>query len=230
MRNLILDLDSTLIYTRDEEEEDVTNREAIEKLSLFTKNHHLRKHLYYFECSSSFLFGAYRPGLVTLRPPLTLSQKEKENLTFVDFSFKYFDNVFVWSAGNENYVDCISTSIFKRKKKDLTSILSREDCIIDESNKTTKRLEYFFEGFSEKDGINESNTIIIDDNEDTFRFNKKNAIHIPEFKPIFTTEYFSYNNTDDALFRVMDFFLSDEFTKAEDVRDVDKKKIFSKKR
>ncbi len=221
MRNIILDLDSTLIYTHEEEETGIESKEMYSSFKLFSYNHDLRKHFYAFDCDTSFLFGVYRPHLVKNTTP-------KGEISFVDYCFSSFDNVVVWSAGYYDYVHCVCDTIFKTRKRKLSNIFSRDDCSIDKNGKLSKRLEIFFK--DNEDGINETNTFIIDDNEETFRFNKKNAIHIPEFRPIFEEEYFRNEKVrDTSLKELIQFFEDEKFQECSDVRDLDTSSIFSGK-
>lgn len=218
MRNIIFDLDSTLICTHEEEDTGIDSREMYSSFKLFSYNHDLRRNFYAFDCDSTFLFGVYRPYLIKGVTP-------RGEISFLDYCFDNFDNILVWSAGNYDYVHCICNTIFKTRKRRLHSIFSRDECTIDKNGKLSKRLETFF---SKNDsGINASNTFIIDDNDETFRFNTSNAIHIPEFKPRFEEDYFRGRNTDSSLKELLSFFQSEEFQKCKDVRDLDTSSIFS---
>lgn len=211
-KNIILDLDSTLIFTC-EDGKTPMDCSGLDKLEIYTKNHDLRPKIYHFETGYGkdrmISWGMYRPYI----------------RSFVDYCFYNFDNVIVWSAGLEDYVHKICERVFGKNKRCLRQIYSRNDCQIDVDSTYIKKLSCLYEKIGD-DNINETNTLIIDDNDLTFRFNQDNAVHIPAFTPRLNRIGSIRNNGDDNLNKLLKWFDREEFWTAPDVRALDKTKIF----
>jgi hypothetical protein len=191
MRNIILDLDSTLIYTCEGEK----SREFFQKLELYTKNHFLRGEIYSFEIVRNnrkiLIWGVFRPGL----------------RKFIDYCFEKFDNIIVWSAGHEDYVHYICRAIFGEKIKKILRIFSRDYCD-DVDGFIVKIMDKLFDDLKHE-GVNQTNTVILDDNEETFKYNQNNALHINAFKIDYGCDNFVQeikNIEDNSLYNVMEWF------------------------
>lgn len=215
MRNIILDLDSTLIHTQE-------NMEDFKSLKLYssTENSHLRKYFYLIDLidvepaqpgTGNFLrlCGVYRPHLKN----------------FIKFCFKNFDNVFVWSAGRKKYVHQLAGYIFEGYKP--SEILTYEDCLI-KNQVIHKPIDLLINSEKWKGKVTLENTIIVDDREDIFDLNKRNGILIPPF-----TIKLSRDNLEDMkdnyLEVLIKYFSTKEFKEARDIRELDFSKIFTDK-
>lgn len=210
-RNIVFDLDSTLINSYEEKDA----RKRYGTLKLFSENHSLRKKIYSFELGSKqkqFVWGVFRPHYNEL----------------IEYCFRNFDNVLVWSAGYEEYVDQICTAIFGKRKNKIPVILSREYCT-NEKGMVVKKLDHLFEDYSHL-GISRTNTIIIDDNSETFKYNKENAFHITAFQfPFLAQDLVEElkNLKDDHLLKLLSYFEENsDFWESDDVREVHPGRIF----
>lgn len=128
-------------------------------------------------------------------------------LEFVDFCFKYFKEVIVWSAATLDYVNSIVDNIFKSRKPD--RIYSRND-IVHEDGSYTKPLSKIL--------FDITDVYIIDDNIGNFKYNMNNGILIPPF----------LGGHDNDLLKIQTWFLRDDVisTRAIDLKF--DKNIFSR--
>mgnify|MGYP005995367133 CR=1 FL=1 len=210
-KNLVLDLDHTLIHTQDD------NRD-FKKLKLYSdsKNAHLRKKTYNLNLVDvepsppgsgdvMQLTGAVRPYLKEFR----------------DFIFKNFNRIIVWSAGRGKYVRRLCEILFPGENFPY-DVLTYDDCDIDEGNQVFKPLQKIFDKYPE---MNEKNTLLIDDRLETIEDNKDNGIMIPPFHTKLKKEDLEDNN-DVCLLKLMSWFSLKEFKNCSDVRELYKDDIF----
>jgi len=140
---------------------------------------------------------------------------------FIDFIFKYFRYVAVWSAGEDSYVKKICNIIFKHKKPYL--IYSRDKCMRDTYAKPISLLM--------NDRILSSiftleNTLILDDKQQSIMHNPENGILIPAYEPPINNHYELFYDKDDALLKFMNWLLTPYVIKTTDVKMIDKSMIF----
>jgi TFIIF-interacting CTD phosphatase-like protein len=222
---IVLDLDATLLQTHADPEEDKCDRDPLDKfkeLRLFSssKNFKLRKRTYKIKMINSWgdctgevgtMYGVFRPHIDE----------------FLDFLGEYAEGVIVWTAGIRRYADELCNKIFMGHKKPLL-IYSKEMNEYDpvEDCDVLKPLSKLYEEMKSKGyDMNEKNTLIIDDNDGTFKLNPNNAIEIPRFicdinKKEITT------HKDDALLKIMKWLNTKEVRESKDVRKLDKSRIF----
>lgn len=152
-KNIILDLDNTLIYSIPLEEFvwDDENMKRIKKFDFYNLEN------YY---------------LVLERPFLQ---------AFLDELFEKY-NVSVWSAGSKDYVlHIIDLCIHKKPERKLDYILFNYHCNLSRKKfKGIKNLKILYDVF-ELTGYSKNNTIIIDDLDKVKKINKDNCISIKEF-------------------------------------------------
>lgn len=213
MRNIVLDLDSTLINTCEEQ----NSLKLFKKLKIYTKNHDLRNKIYCLNMRKGgetiFAWGVFRPHLDE----------------FIEYCFKNFDNVMVWSAGTKVYVDQVVERVFRKRKSELKLILSRNNCTYEEDDPDTltKVMEKLVNGY---DWMDLSNTVIVDDNIKTFRFNDENALQIKEFLIDYNSETLLKDIrecSDDSLCNLIEWFENTPEFWNDDVRNsVPLNKIF----
>lgn len=209
-KTIMLDLDSTLIYTSD-------NFDNYSKLELYSnpKNSALRDRIYKFDVIDvvdkpgtgvrSSMWGILRPHVYE----------------FLDFCFDYFSNVIVWSAGQLRYVHAICDVLFIDPKKQPTLIWTYEDC--------EKCDNYLYKPLIKiSDQFNPTITLdkiyALDDNEITFSKNKDNALHIPAYEPELTPE--GINMEDPTLANITKWLMLPEVLAVNDVRDIGKDDCF----
>lgn len=211
-KTIVLDLDSTLIRTCDEEENEIFNN-----LELYTnhRNAKLRSRIYYFEvvdvCDTST--SPVGSGQLTkmwgiLRPHV---------YEFLDFCFEYFETVIVWSAGQKRYVHAICDFLFNKIGKQPAIIYTFEDCIIGQN--------FIHKPLSKISHIPIENIMALDDNESTFSKNKDNGLHIPAYEPGYSFE--EIMEKEDSLYYFMEWLKSSEVFYGTDVRKMDKTYCFS---
>lgn len=136
---------------------------------------------------------------------------------FINFCFNRFHQVIIWSAGTERYVK----DVVNRVLCDIRcphKIYTRKDCLEDEDGMLTKPIEHLTSNNEDLSRINLNNTILIDDRTENFRFDPNNGIKIPVYNPL--------NGKDEALLKLMYWCSSDKFSKAKDVRTLNKEHIF----
>jgi len=212
-KNIILDLDETLIHTFSDSE--VSN---INKVGLF--NHPLFRSRYYTLNLSSegkdtdYYHGIFRPYYKQ----------------FLRFCLQYFKHVIVWSAGETEYVHAVVDKLFKDLPEPF-AVFTRPDCV-QENKRYIKPLSKIFESLKEYD-ISGYNTFILDDNEHTFIKNPYNSIHIPAFdfdkynNKCFTfNQYENYLTNDECLRQVEMWMKKDYVLSCKDVKILDRTNLF----
>lgn len=216
---IVLDLDQTLLATQDD-------MQTFKNLRILSdpKKLDLRERIYYMTIDD-----LERPGEGTkydfwglLRPHIN---------KFLIFCFSYFSKVIIWSAGNKAYVDVLVQFIFQDLPKPHL-VLTRDDIVINNHSDVIKPLEKIFKM---NIGARPNNTFVVDDLDTTFSKNPDNAIHIPEYEPEDGIDLNnldelleSYRKPDNCLRLLMLWLLKREVISAEDVRKLDKSKIFRK--
>lgn len=193
-KHLVLDLDETLIHTF----------ESGVELDRFVENLENKNRLKNFTLPGlSNTFWTYA------RPHLE---------TFLRGVFEEFDSVGVWSAGAYDYVHTIVKMVFPSDLKP-AYIMTRNDCnemrfVPGESICRFKPLENVYQRMS-KWGLNERNTIIVDDRKDICAINCLNNVQIPAF--YMHSENYSEAEEDASLLILLEWFKSQNFRKAKDV-------------
>ncbi len=210
-KTIVLDLDSTLIYTSD-------NFKQYESLKLYTnpEHNHLRNRLYKFDVIDvvdkpgtgvrSSMWGVLRPNVYE----------------FLDFCFEYFENVIVWSAGQLRYVHAICDILFTDPNKQPIIIYSWDDC---EKNENYLYKPLIKLSQQEISSLTLDKLYILDDNEITFSKNKDNALHIPPYEPELTPR--GIMEDEKILFNLTKWFMKPENINIRDVRKTKKTDCFT---
>lgn len=176
-RTIVLDIDETLVHTFADDEIDW---KLLKQILERPEHSHIKWRMYRIDDK---MWGIRRPGLES----------------FIDYCFRHFDNVMVWTAGTESYAESIIKSIFY--KREPVAVLSRDHCEYYDKDRS-KPLEKIVDGYPEL-GLTMDDVLTVDDNKRAFKWNKENAIHIPEYDPPFTIE--GLNMKDHALKDVTDW-------------------------
>ena len=211
-KNIVLDIAATMVHTLGDEDEFLN-------LQVFTnpKMIKYRPRLYSMELrdvtsppgtgEEMTLYGVYRPYL-------------KE---FIEFCFDYFDNVIIWSAGKKKYVEKMCELMFIDMSNQPLVIYNYDDCgVYDDFIR--KPLKKLYEDPRVKGKMNEKNTYVLDDRDDTFALNKGNGILIPEYEASLTKK--GLDKEDDNLLKLMAWLSIDVNKQCRDVRQLDKSRIF----
>jgi 2-hydroxy-3-keto-5-methylthiopentenyl-1-phosphate phosphatase len=216
---IVLDIDATLVHTHDE---DSTKFEILDIYSDEDKIKY-RKNLYVLKIIDvsrvsgsgevSVLSGIFRPHL----------------RAFLDYCRKYFAGIVIWSAGQKKYVEKLVENMFPFEDFQPILVYSYHDCI--EINNDVdfikKPLAKLYKDKRLKGKLNEKNTLILDDRDDTFSLNSKNGVKIPEFESDMSIEDIS-GHDDINLLKFMSWLETKEVKNCEDVRKLRKDKIFKK--
>lgn len=212
---IVLDIDATLVHTHGDMDD-------FKMLKIYGSDEQLemRRKLYNMrlidvsdvpgEGEITDLAGIYRPYL-------------KE---FLEFCFDYFDGIVIWSAGKRKYVHKMCEYMFPLKKQPLI-IFTYDDCEGDEDDYIVKPLEKLYKHPKLKGKLNETNTFVLDDREETYSFNKRNGILIPEFESDMSVEDIC-NHPDSELLKLMTWLNTQEVKSCKDVRKLNKTNIFNK--
>lgn len=202
-KNVVLDMDETMLHTFDK----------MPPKDFLHKNQDLGDRIYHIELEDQNLVGVFRPYLNE----------------FIDFCFRYFNHVFIYSAGEDEYVKKIMEIVFTPLCIDHvlqgrcpTAIWTRSDCKVDKEGFYIKPLKLLYKQYPD---VNEKNTIIIDDRDNTFAQNVDNAIHIPPYTITAVSEKIR-NDKDTNLIKLMNWLSTPEVMNCKDVRTLDKSKIF----
>jgi TFIIF-interacting CTD phosphatase-like protein len=163
-KNVILDIDETLLYSHD-----VVDDLLTAGLLTDLKYYKLRHRLYTIEFEDGEkMWGLTRPGFDD----------------FLDFCFQYFKHVIIWTAGCREYADKVVNFLFRSGPKP-SLVLCKDDCTHIRGKPKIKDLKQLIKAEPWL-GLTLENTFVIDDRDHTFKRNPDNAIHIPEFS--FTKE------------------------------------------
>lgn len=168
---IILDMDETLVHT-------YHDSMIWKKVKSTTTNYELfhpkgRLPLCYSSIDDDgycTMWGMYRPGL----------------WEFLIYLEKTFDNVVIWSAGTEDYVNEIIEGIYNHLERKLPNlILTRKHCRIENGqfHKPVIDVKHFTELEELNIDYHPSRTLIVDDREWTFQNNENNGILIPPYNP-----------------------------------------------
>ena len=209
-RTIILDIDSTLLYTFPPEEN------VLPQLGIFLDHKYIpvRDRIYHLPLENlsqrgdgtrSVLWGITRPYL-------------KE---FLSFCFDYFKTVVICTAGLEMYADAVCDELFRDLPKP-HAIFSRFDLVLDGKNTYRKPINNFIPRVGR--GMSLANTLALDDNQDTFSHNPRNGITIDRYEPFCTFD--GLMSEDNALRELQEWLEQPHVIAAADVRELDKANIF----
>ncbi len=144
---------------------------------------------------------------------------------FLISCFAYFKVVIVWSAGKRKYVDAIVDFLFKDIKRPHV-VYSYDECERTNNGLLTKPLMKLIKnepGLSKYMSLN--NSLIIDDRDTVYNNdNPYNGIQIPPYRPAFNIH--SLRSDDIRLKQLMTWLFKPEVMESEDVRTLDKNKVF----
>lgn len=213
-RTIVLDLDETLVSTQEEE-----NMQDLFELKILAdpRNMVLRSRTYHLMLDD---MGVGREGSGTRNEMWGITRPYTHE--FLLFCFSYFKNVVVWSAGQKDYVHALVDYLFKDFPQPHL-ILTRDDTKKGSDGNPYKPLRYVYERLPD---ANATNTLHLDDWDLTYRDNKQNGVHIPKYSPDLNIK--AMVKDDVALLQFMNWLQLPEVIASNDVRTLDKSKIFLK--
>lgn len=200
---IVLDLDNTLISTQD--------GENLETLSMIADPRHmlLRRRAYVLNMEN-----LTRPGDGSLHRLWGITRPHVTE--FLRFCFSYFSVVAVWSAGDDIYVKQVVEILFRNQCLPYPDIIfSKNNCL----GQCGKPLVDMYKAFGSK--MNCYNTVILDDNDETWGDNPDNAIEIPPFAPDENVKAMSED--DDAFCKLITWLKQPCVINSKDVRTLDKR-------
>lgn len=215
-REFVFDLDSTLIHSS-------MDMEAYEALKLYSdpKSIPLRGRVYRFD----LVDVTETPGTGTVTPMWGVFRPYV--FEFLQFMAHYCKKVHVWTAGQYKYGHTIKAQLFKGTFQP-TTVFTYENCKMTTSSihKPLEELYAAVAASGEEAGTTDAtNTLALDDREDTFSLNPYNGIQIPPYEPELTKE--GIMKEDIALLQLMCWLSLPEVVQAKDVRYLDKRYIFT---
>lgn len=215
-KNIVLDIDATLVHTHGEIEQ-------FTMLNVFSDADRIKYRRNLYQMKLIDVVSVNGAGIVT-----TLAGIYRPYLReFLDFCFEYFDNVIIWSAGKKKYVEKMCEIMFPFKEQQPLIIYTFDDCIVGEEDYLKKPLSKLYKDPRTKGRLNEKNTFVLDDRDDTFSMNHHNGIMIPEFESDMSIEDITEHD-DHAFLQLMAWLSTNEVKKSTDVRKLKKTKIFDK--
>ena len=206
-RCIILDLDETLVHSSED-------YRTFKQLRPFNNPAllDLRRRMYNFSLigydKAPTVWGVTRPYVQD----------------FLIFCFSYFTKVCVWSAGSPEYVKKIVEHIFPPGYEP-HAVYSRNQCHYAQNGELFKPIHKMTEQEGWEDVLRLDNTLFIDDRPQAFYKNPKNGIVIPVYEP--EDEIASFTQDDHCLVDIMQWLVLPEVLEAEDVRLLDKSRIFT---
>lgn len=220
--NIVLDLDSTLIWTFDDDEKEDFSEEdhanKLKKISLYSdpKKIELRKKIYRLDMLNSrgqatgekdVMYGVRRPYLDE----------------FLDYIGENCNHIIVWTAGIRRYGDELSNRIFKNHRKPdlILTRASLKETVDDEDGQIKECMKPLSDIYKIFVDMNETNTIVVDDKKSTFNDNPDNALHIDAFS-CDLEEIDILNNGDDCLLKIIEWMETDEVKNCTDIRKINK--------
>lgn len=217
-KNIVLDLDETLIHSyMDKDKIEKYYELNPQRFSMLRRRGDL-KEIIIERFDEKGRLDSYKFWLLK-RPHLT------EFLKFLNDEFKH---VIIWTAGTCDYAHHVVAYIYKKIPKKPFMILSRDDLlkVKQDGQSTPYHTKPLNKIFNKNLGIDISNTVILDNLHINFDKNKYNGITIPHFEPK-PRELMSKNfKKDKCLLHLIDYFNTDYFMNAVDVRTLDKHEIF----
>ena len=148
-------------------------------------------------------------GLVEYGTGEILKIKSRPHLKeFLKYVFENFESVSIWTAATEKwYFECFEEGIqdYMPSGYHFDFVITREDNFIDDTCGYPKLLSKVYE-VHEK--YTQTNTMIIDDNPLTYKYNVLNAIPIKPF------DIYDPNHVnDDELLKIIELFKRNSFTR-----------------
>ena len=203
--SIVLDIDETLVHTFEKIED-------VSQIGVFTDPKYLpiQKDVYVIDIYTEDRYTVKYKMWGVMRPKLR---------EFLNFCFRYFQNVTIWTAGVRRYGNAVVSKIFNNRLPQL--VFTRDECPKTLSGGCRdKPLSYIID---KKDDMSLHHTFIVDDRVENFDPNPGNGILIPPFYPE-PDELLDIH--DDAFDKLIKWFMQKQVIESEDIRLLDKSRIF----
>jgi len=205
-QTVVLDMDETLIHTF----QDLTEEEEAKLKSA----PHLKLRLYTVETRDVLETrgsGIVEEMLAIERPYVN---------QFLRFCSKRFNKVYIWSAGQKDYVHKHVRRL--SRSSNVNTVYTFDDCAVQDKPAGNGLIHKPLEKF----GLDPRTTFIVDDRETAYLENPKNGIAIPRYNPSLQTLMDENKavgtNQDMSLVRLMSYFIRPDVIHAKDVRSLRK--------
>ena len=215
-KNIVLDIDATLVHTHGEIED-------FSMLKIYSDSDRIKYRRKLYRMKLIDVVSVSGAGMVTVLAGIYRPYLRE----FLDFCFEYFDNIIIWSAGKKKYVEKMCEIMFPFKEQQPMLIYTYDDCIVGEEDYLKKPLKKLYNDPRAKGKLNEKNTFVLDDRDDTFSLNSKNGIMIPEFESDMSVEDIT-DHEDSAFLHLMAWLNTKEVNESNDIRKLKKDRIFKK--
>ena len=146
------------------------------------------------------VWGVKRPGL----------------MRFLHFSSCYFKHIFIWTSGLKDYAREMKSILFQDLPPP-TGVLDQSFCEKKKNGDFYKPLWKLYDAYGHL-GINEKNTIMIDDLDENMLDNPDNGIIIPAYEP--RADIDQFRKPDNAFEIIQNWLETDEVKKTKDIRKV----------
>jgi hypothetical protein len=211
--SISLDIDATLVCSNDD-------MQKFESLQIYTNPQmaNIRSRIY----TIKLLDVVDPPGSGVITPMWGVFRPHVHE--FIAFASVYFKHVNIWSAGQNKYVNAISSLLFPDPAFQPTIIYDWENCEKG-TNFVHKPLIKMYGDPQALQEMTPANTFALDDRDDTFAINPLNGIRIPPYEPQFTPE--GIMAEDEALLQLMYWLSLPHVRYATDIGQLDKTRIFT---
>jgi NLI interacting factor-like phosphatase len=240
---LVIDLDSTFVHTHTKTADYLRVMKIIDT-ALLSPSLSPEKKACLVELKSRIFIFSLKGCNVNMWTILRPGASE-----FLEFASLYFRGVYVWSAGQKEYVEQIVSILFPPHIARPSIVFHWDDCVVGSDN------DEFMDMEKKEDGPNKAaspsntqegilftkplvsifshvrgccslrNTFLLDDRSDIAHHNMSNLIQIPPWEPRLTMK--SLIAPENALDKLATWLMRPEVITASDVRTVDKSAIFS---
>ena len=218
-RSIVLDLDETLVHC-------FHDIRFVHSYGIYTDPEMLD--LFFPVDQPNRCFDIYIPEQEGMTEGSLWVLKRPHLDTFLKYIHNNFDNIYVWSAGTQTYVEQVCYNLFDAYKCP-KGIFSRPFCISDYRGNLYKPLVNIHKLLGSVTGFDLQTTFVLDDRKSTFRDNPENGILIPQWHPSPdkqpTLEQL-LDTSDNNLLKLIRWFEQPEVKNAKDVRLLDKNTIF----
>lgn len=217
---IVLDIDSTLLYTRNKPpaDGDLDFMKQAKYMPLRERIYHMKVKIYDRDKNGNItnpeaedfeFWGCLRPYCKQ----------------FLVFCHRYFKHVIIWSAGHYDYVHAVVDEIFKGLHFRPDMIYTHLETIIDDNVGSLKPLAKIIND-NKHLGLSLKNMVIVDDLNNNFEtVNYSNGIEIPAYRPKKSAD--DMLEEDKRLLQIAQMIIARDLHEYDDIRSLDLKSTFN---